>query len=128
MDHSLWSEGQPIKGNQQNVTPDPWARWQGPRPQASALPLNQVRSTDGPTETRLTAQDKKLDNMEQQLRELVKAQEQFAQKTEQRFAAAEEREKNHHQHVAKTMDAVKVELTRSLSRRTPRSWRIVCLS
>eukprot|EP00435_Cladocopium_sp_Y103_P052021 s857_g16.t1 len=94
--------------------PDPWAKWQGPRPMATPTPVSVSRTTDGPTETRLAAQDRKIDGLEQQLKSVVQAQENMAKQTEARFQAAEEREKKHHEHVTKSMDSVKKELARSL--------------
>ena len=44
--------------------PDPWAAWQGPRLQAPPGPAAGNRSIDGPTETRLAAQDQKLQHIE----------------------------------------------------------------
>ena len=52
--------------------------------------------------------------MEQQIKKVLHGQEQFAQQTEKRFAAAELREKQHQQQVATAMDNVKTELATSL--------------
>lgn len=50
--------------------PDPWARWIGTNP-SDPQP---ARSTAGPTETRLTAQDQKLSEFEQTMKQLKAAQ------------------------------------------------------
>eukprot|EP00435_Cladocopium_sp_Y103_P042235 s10_g11.t1 len=93
-------------------TPDPWAKWQGPRLQAS--PSAAVRTPDGPTETRLASQDKKLEGLEQQLKDVIQSQEKLATQTEKRFMAAELREKQHHQQVSQAMDRVKQDLAQTL--------------
>ncbi|CAL1157993.1 unnamed protein product, partial [Cladocopium goreaui] len=94
--------------------PDPWAAWQGPRLQAPPGPAAGNRSIDGPTETRLAAQDQKLQHIEKQLQTLAASSEQFAKQTEERFAAAEEREQRQSKQVAASMEAIRQDLDRSL--------------
>jgi hypothetical protein len=95
------------------ANPDPWASWTGPRLQA-AQPMQVTRNIDGPTETRLAAQDAKLAGIEKQLTTITQMQEQHVQKTEERFQAAEHREKQHIQHVANTMEAIRQDMDRTL--------------
>ena len=94
--------------------PDPWAAWQGPRLQAPPGPAAGNRSIDGPTETRLAAQDQKLQHIEKQLQTLAASSEQFAKQTEERFAEAEEREQRQSKQVAASMEAIRQDLDRSL--------------
>ena len=100
----------------QDVMPDPWANWQGPRPSPGPAMSSAAsnRPLDGPTESRLQAQDKKLESMEQQIKQLAHAQDDMFQQTEKRFQAAELREKQHIQQVTATMDNIKTDLSRSL--------------
>jgi len=94
------------------VDMDPWARYTGPKPTAPAV--MQPRSADGPTESRLQAQDQKLQTIEAQIQTLAKQQEAFTKHTEARFQAAEEREQKQVHQVAQTMDAIKNDLDRAL--------------
>ena len=52
------------------LTDDPWGNWKGPRlsptSSAPAVPAQQ-RQVDGPTQTRLTAQDQKIDALQHKL-------------------------------------------------------------
>lgn len=93
---------------------DPWAKWSGTRPQASQAAASTGRTVDGPTELRLQAQDQKLKTIEQQLEKLAINQETMIKQTDARFQAAELREKQHVQQVAHTMDALKIEVAKSL--------------
>lgn len=90
---------------------DPWASYTGLKPASSAMP---ARTPDGPTETRLTAQDHKLQAIETQLKDLAQKQEGYMKHTESRFLAAEEREKAQLQQVSKTMESVKRDLDRAM--------------
>ena len=92
---------------------DPWARWQGPKPAGPPVP-NTGRTIDGPTEMRLQAQDKKLEGLENQLKHLAVSQDTMMRKTDERFQAAELREKQHIQHVSHAMDSLKMEVAKSL--------------
>ncbi|CAL1140135.1 unnamed protein product [Cladocopium goreaui] len=87
---------------------------EGTRPQASQAAASTGRTVDGPTELRLQAQDQKLKTIEQQLEKLAINQETMIKQTDARFQAAELREKQHVQQVAHTMDALKIEVAKSL--------------
>jgi hypothetical protein len=91
---------------------DPWAAYKGPRPTPpAAMP---VRSADGPTESRLAAQDQKLQAIEAQIQTLTKTQDAFVKQTDARFQAAEEREKTQLLQVSKSMEGIKHDLDRAL--------------
>eukprot|EP00435_Cladocopium_sp_Y103_P019095 s359_g4.t1 len=86
---------------------------EGPRPAGQPV-VNATRAADGPTELRLQAQDQKLEGIENQLKQLAVTQDNLMRKTDERFKAAELREKQHIQHVSHAMDSVKQELAKSL--------------
>ena len=89
---------------------DPWANWTGPK----VTPQPQMRSLEGPIESRLAAQDEKIANLQQSLDKVTKSQESLVTDATKRFEHIEQVQEANMQVMTKTIDNLKHELDGSL--------------
>ena len=90
---------------------DPWALWQGPRPQPPA-----TRTLEGPLEKRLGEQDDKIQALQKDMEKMAVNQRKFEDHTHKCFREAEDRDKQNVEQMHTAMKGLQKDLETSLTK------------
>lgn len=102
--------------NKSNASPDPWSTWYANHPgQAAPAAPVAARQVQGPVEQRLTTQDEKIQNLQEQMQAVLTAQEQQKEVVNNIRDEQKGLETRLGAQVTQAIDAVKSELSASLA-------------